>query len=137
MLDVEVEVDCTAGTYIRALARDLGRALGVGGHLTRLRRTRVGPFTLDQARTLDELAALADPVAIPMTAAVRAALPVREVDADEVRELSFGRALSPSEQFDDIYAAIGPDDAVVALLRDRGRPRPPRRRVRRRPGLIR
>jgi tRNA pseudouridine55 synthase len=125
VLDVDVEVDCTAGTYIRALARDLGRSLGVGGHLTQLRRTRVGPFTLDQARTLEELSALADPVAIPMTAAVRAALPVREVDPDEVRELSFGRALSPSGRGDDVYAAIGPDDSVVALLRDqdgRGRP---------------
>ena len=56
-------MDCSSGTYIRALARDLGAALGVGGHLTALRRTRVGPFELDRALTLDELAELADPVA--------------------------------------------------------------------------
>ncbi len=55
-VDLDVEVDCSSGTYIRALARDLGAALGVGGHLTALRRTRVGGFGLDQARTLDELA---------------------------------------------------------------------------------
>ena len=55
-VDVDVEVDCSSGTYIRALARDVGAALGVGGHLTALRRTRVGRFGLDQARTLDDLA---------------------------------------------------------------------------------
>src|SRR5262249_35311905 len=54
--DVDVEVDCSSGTYIRALARDVGAALGVGGHLTALRRTRVGRFGLEQARTLDVLA---------------------------------------------------------------------------------
>ena len=53
---MDVEVDCSSGTYIRALARDIGAALGVGGHLTALRRTRVGRFGLDEARTLDELA---------------------------------------------------------------------------------
>ena len=56
LVDVDVEVDCSSGTYIRALARDVGAALGVGGHLTALRRTRVGRFGLDQARTLDDLA---------------------------------------------------------------------------------
>lgn len=59
-LDLDVEVDCSSGTYVRALARDLGAALGVGGHLTALRRTRVGPFTLAQARTLDDLTAEAE-----------------------------------------------------------------------------
>ncbi len=56
VVDVDVEVDCSSGTYIRALARDIGEALGVGAHLTALRRTRVGRFGLDEARTLDELA---------------------------------------------------------------------------------
>jgi tRNA pseudouridine55 synthase len=55
--DLDVLVDCSSGTYVRALARDLGAGLGVGGHLTALRRTRVGPFTLDQARALERLAA--------------------------------------------------------------------------------
>ena len=57
LLDVDVAVTCSSGTYIRALARDLGTALGVGGHLTMLRRTRVGPYQISQARTLDQLAA--------------------------------------------------------------------------------
>jgi len=56
-LDVDVEVECSSGTYVRALARDLGELLGVGGHLTALRRTRVGGFTVDESRTLDDLAA--------------------------------------------------------------------------------
>src|SRR3954469_1608886 len=71
LVDVDVEVECSSGTYVRALARDLGAALGVGGHLTALRRTRVGPFRLDHARTLPELEAapglslsLADAVAV-------------------------------------------------------------------------
>src|SRR6201999_2893651 len=64
-VDVAVEVSCSSGTYVRALARDLGAALGVGGHLTALRRTRVGPFGLEDARTLEQLAELADPVTVP------------------------------------------------------------------------
>ena len=64
-LDLDVVVECSSGTYVRALARDLGAALGVGGHLTALRRTRVGPFTLDQAADLETLAAAADPVGYP------------------------------------------------------------------------
>ena len=60
VLDVDVEVEVSSGTYVRALARDLGAALGVGGHLTALRRTRVGSFTLDQAHTLPELEAAAE-----------------------------------------------------------------------------
>ncbi|MEO9134271.1 MAG: tRNA pseudouridine(55) synthase TruB, partial [Jatrophihabitantaceae bacterium] len=85
LLDVEVEVECSSGTYIRALARDLGAALGVGGHLTALRRTRVGPFGLDAARTLDELATLAEPVTLELADAVRTAMPVRRITEDEAR----------------------------------------------------
>jgi tRNA pseudouridine55 synthase len=54
-VDVDVSVICSSGTYVRALARDIGAGLGVGGHLTELRRTRVGPYGLPEARTLDEL----------------------------------------------------------------------------------
>ncbi len=124
LLDVEVAVECSSGTYVRALARDLGAALGTGGHLTALRRTRVGPFTLADARTLDELAELADPVTLPLPAAVRAAMPVRDVDTVEARELSFGRALEP-RGIGGVHGAIGPDGTVVALLDERdGRARP-------------
>ena len=124
LIDVRVEVECSSGTYVRALARDLGQRLGVGGHLTALRRTRVGPFGLDGARTLDELAASADPVTLPLPAAVRAAMPAREVTADEARELSFGRRIDAAG-IAGTYAALGPDGTVVALLTDvDGRSRP-------------
>ena len=119
LLDVDVEVICSSGTYVRALARDLGAALGVGGHLTALRRTRVGPFAIEQARPLDELAALADPVTLPLADAVRAALPAREIDSAEARELSFGRALAP-QGIAGVHGAFGPGGEVIALLREDG-----------------
>jgi tRNA pseudouridine55 synthase len=115
LLDVDVEVECSSGTYVRALARDLGAALGVGGHLTALRRTRVGPFTLEQARTLDELAALDDPVTLPLAAAVRTALPAREIDDAQARSLSFGRSVE-AVGITGTYGAFAPDGTVVALL---------------------
>ncbi len=117
LLDVDAEIECSSGTYVRALARDLGAALGVGGHLTALRRTRVGPFTLGAARTLDELASLDDPVTLPLAEAVRAAMPVREVTDDEVTSLSFGRALEPAG-IAGTYAALAPDGSAIALLRE-------------------
>ncbi len=117
LLDVDVEVECSSGTYIRALARDLGSGLGVGGHLTALRRTRVGPFTLASARTLEQLATLDDPVTLPLGDAVRAAMAVRAVSADEARALSYGKSLDGTGAAG-AYAAIDPDGAVVALLRE-------------------
>jgi tRNA pseudouridine55 synthase len=124
LLDVAVEVECSSGTYVRALARDLGATLGVGGHLTGLRRTRVGPFGLELARSLDELATLDDPVTLPLADAVQRAMPVRGIDDAEVRELSFGRPLE-SRGVDGVHAAVGPDGTVIALLEERdGRARP-------------
>ncbi|MDT4973912.1 MAG: tRNA pseudouridine55 synthase [Pseudonocardiales bacterium] len=119
LLDVDVEVECSSGTYVRALARDLGRALGTGGHLTALRRTRVGPFTIDQAQTLDALAELADPVTLPLADAVRAAMPVRQVDDDEARALSYGKSLELSG-IAGTHGAIAPDGTVAALLVEDG-----------------
>jgi tRNA pseudouridine55 synthase len=124
LLDVDVEIECSSGTYVRALARDLGAALGVGGHLTALRRTRVGPFTLEQAHELDALAGLDDPVTLPLPAAVRAVMPIRLVDEDESRALFYGVALTTAG-IAGTYAAIRPDGAVAALLReedDRAKP---------------
>jgi tRNA pseudouridine55 synthase len=118
-VDVDVQVECSSGTYVRALARDVGAALAVGGHLTALRRTRVGPFTIEQARSLDDLAALDDPVTVSMAAAVRASMPVRDVDADEVTALSYGKALA-IRGIAGTHAAIGPDGTVVALLSEDG-----------------
>lgn len=122
LLDVDVLVECSSGTYVRALARDLGAGLGVGGHLTTLRRTRVGPFPLTAAHTLEELASLDDPVTLPLADAVRAAMAVRTVSADEAGTLSYGRSLDTAGTAEaaGTYAAIGPDGAVVALLRESG-----------------
>ena len=119
LVDLDVVVECSSGTYVRALARDLGAALWTGGHLTALRRTRVGPFEIDQARTLDELAALDDPVTLPLADAVRAAMPVRVVDDDEARALSYGKMLSAGG-IDVVYGALTADGAAIALLRDEG-----------------
>lgn len=119
LFDVTVEVECSSGTYVRALARDLGAALGVGGHLTSLRRTRVGPFTLSQARTLDELASLADPVTLPLAEAVRAVMPVRQLDEEEARALSYGKSLD-AKHIAGTHAAIAPDGRVIALVVEDG-----------------
>ncbi len=120
VLDVDVAVECSSGTYVRALARDLGVALGVGGHLTALRRTRVGPFTLEQARTLEQLGEFDDPVGLPLADAVRAAMPVRAVSEEHARELAHGRFLPPAG-IDGVHAAIGPAGTAIALLREDGR----------------
>ena len=117
LLDVDVEIECSSGTYVRALARDLGAALGVGGHVTALRRTRVGPFALDVACTLDELAALDDPVTLPLAAAVRTALPVREIDDAQARSLSYGRSVD-AVGIAGTYGAFAPDGTVVGLLHE-------------------
>lgn len=123
VLDVDVEVVCSSGTYVRALARDLGTALGVGGHLTALRRTRVGGFGLDAARTLDELADEPDdrPLAVlPLAAAARATFPVRELSGDETVALGHGKAIGGSMSgITGTTAAIGPDGTLVALLEPR------------------
>ncbi|HEV7168208.1 MAG TPA: tRNA pseudouridine(55) synthase TruB [Micrococcaceae bacterium] len=123
LADVDVSITCSSGTYIRALARDLGAALGVGGHLTALRRTRVGPYALEQARTLDQLAE--ELVLLDMAAAARALMPVRELSAEEAVELSFGRRIPCSDggghSTQQPAAAFGPDGSLVALLADAGK----------------
>ena len=116
LVDVDVEVDCSSGTYIRALARDVGAALGVGGHLTALRRTRVGRFGLDESRTLDELAE-APRLSYTLDAACLLAFPRRDLTAEETEDTRHGRALTPAG-IDGVYAATAPDGRVIALMRD-------------------
>jgi tRNA pseudouridine55 synthase len=118
LVDLDVEVDCSSGTYIRALARDLGAALGVGGHLTSLRRTRVGRFTLADACSLDELA---DRPRLTWTLdeACLLMFPRRELTAAEAEATGNGRPLSAAG-VDGVYAACDPDGRVIALLRDEG-----------------
>ncbi len=120
VLDVDVEVDCSSGTYVRALARDVGSALGVGGHLTALRRTRVGAFDLAAASDLDALSE--NLVLTGMSDAARALFPVRDLAPDEVVELGFGRRLpvEPPGSARPVVAAISPDDRLVALIEERG-----------------
>jgi len=119
--DLDVAVECTSGTYVRALARDLGAALGVGGHLTALRRTRVGAFGLDVARTLEQAATDAEAGAlgvVPLDAAVAAAFPRRDLNQDEAVALSYGKRLEASGTTGTL-GAFAPDGRCIALLEDR------------------
>jgi tRNA pseudouridine55 synthase len=118
LVDVDVEVDCSSGTYIRALARDVGAALGVGGHLTALRRTRVGGFGLAQARTLDELAERPE-LSYSLDEACMQSFPRRDLTAEEAEDTRHGRPLKPAG-IEGTYAAATQDGKVMALLRDEG-----------------
>lgn len=117
-VDVDARVHCSSGTYIRSLARDMGEALGVGGHLTALRREASGPFTLAHARTLDELE---DNAALSLTLdeALTAAWPTLEVSADEYAALAMGKWLAP-RGLTGVHAAVGPDGRAVALVKEKG-----------------
>jgi len=118
LVDVDVVVDCSSGTYIRALARDIGAALAVGGHLTALRRTRVGRFGIDRARILDELTE--EPtLSLTLDEACMEVFSHRQVTDDEADAVANGRALSPAG-IDGVYAAHTVDGRVIALLRDEG-----------------
>lgn len=118
VVDLDVEVDCSSGTYIRALARDLGDALGVGGHLTALRRTGVGRFGLDQAHQLDELAEHPR-LSYSLDEACLLIFPRRDLSAEEAEATGHGRPLDPAG-IDGTYAACDPAGRVMALLRDEG-----------------
>jgi tRNA pseudouridine55 synthase len=113
VVDVRTSVRCSSGTYVRAIARDLGAALGVGGHLTALRRTAVGPFTLDVARTLDELAD--DFVIVPIAEAARASFPAVDLDDEQARHVRVGRALDLALPGPGEHALFAPDGEFLAL----------------------
>ena len=118
LLDCDVEVTCSTGTYVRAIARDLGAALGVGGHLTALRRTRVGGFPVADCRSLAELAELPDPVTVSLDQAVATGFARRDVAAEPARMLAHGGRLPPVG-LPGVYGVFGPDGAVVALVEER------------------
>ncbi|MFV0253849.1 MAG: tRNA pseudouridine(55) synthase TruB [Beutenbergiaceae bacterium] len=115
VLDVDVEVECSSGTYIRALARDLGTNVHSGGHLVALRRTRVGGFTVDEASGLADLdqARLLD-----TTAVARRVFPGRDLTQVQTNEIRYGRRISASDS-QAVVAAYAPDGHLVALLADR------------------
>jgi len=118
LVDVDVKVDCSSGTYIRALARDIGAALAVGGHLTALRRTRVGRFGVDQARSLDDLAEQPG-LSSTLDDACLLLFPHRQLTDEEADAVANGRALRPAA-IDGVYAAHTADGRVFGLLRDDG-----------------
>jgi tRNA pseudouridine55 synthase len=116
--ELDVMVECSSGTYVRALARDLGAGLGVGGHLAALRRTRVGPFDLRTARTLEQLEA--DPgLSLDLDAAVAAAFPRRDVAPAEASAVAHGQRLRAAG-LPGTYGVFGPDGHVLALATDDG-----------------
>jgi len=114
LLDVDVDVTCSSGTYIRAIARDLGAALGTGGHLTALRRTRAGPYLIADALTLDELAQALR--VIPLAQAAGAAFTRRDLTAEEARRVGHGARLPAAGAGPGPVAAFAPDGTLVALL---------------------
>lgn len=116
-VDVDAVVTCSSGTYIRSLARDMGVDLGVGGHLCALRRTRVGPYDLSQARTLDELAK--EFTQVPLARAVAAAFPVRTLDETETRAIRHGNRIGESTLGEGPVGLFAPDGTVVALGENR------------------
>jgi tRNA pseudouridine55 synthase len=136
LLDVDATVRCSSGTYIRALARDLGAALGTGGHLIRLRRTSVGGYGIEAARTLEQLTERFE--VVPLAQAASAAFPRRDLSADEARRLAHGGRLatgaadpaappgSPAAGHPaGPTAAYGPDGTLIALVTEEsGQARP-------------
>jgi tRNA pseudouridine55 synthase len=112
-LDLDVRISCTSGTYIRALARDLGAGLAVGGHLTALRRTRVGPFRIEDA--------LADPEAFPgalrSPASIAAELfPTTTLDAEQLRDLTHGKRVELAVPDTEILAALSAEGRLAGLI---------------------
>ncbi|MEU9604451.1 tRNA pseudouridine(55) synthase TruB [Streptomyces sp. NPDC048057] len=116
VLDLVVSVVCSSGTYIRALARDLGAGLGVGGHLTALRRTRVGPYGLDAARTLDQLQQ--ELTVMPVAQAAAAAFERWDVDERRARLLTNGVRLDMPSFDRSPVAVFGPGDRLLALVEE-------------------
>ena len=124
-LDLDVTVECSSGTYIRALARDLGAALNVGGHLTALRRTRIGRYDISQATRLadltrDNLAVLPSAVAAAQQFAVRQLSAQDEVDLRHGKRLALAEGERASFAKDQPIAALNGDGALVAMLERSG-----------------
>jgi tRNA pseudouridine55 synthase len=125
LIDLDVRVACSSGTYIRALARDLGEALGVGGHLTALRRTRVGPYTLAEAESLTELMALyeaGEPIPVlPIAEAAGAAFPRYDADEEQAKAIAHGGPLPARGLGPGPIAVFAPDGTFLALVEEQGR----------------
>lgn len=123
-IDVEVSADVSSGTYVRALARDLGEALSVGGHLTALRRTSVGDIGLDQAHSLEQLGALVDageplPL-VPLARAAASALPTVRIGERASTALGFGQAIDLDGQVELAPGVVPLDGGEVAAINESG-----------------
>ncbi|GAA1585221.1 tRNA pseudouridine(55) synthase TruB [Streptomyces globosus] len=120
VVDLVVSVVCSSGTYIRALARDLGADLGTGGHLTALRRTRVGPYKLDRARTLDQLQE--ELTVMPIGDAAAAAFPRWDLDVRRASLLGNGVRIEMPEEYADRgpIAVFGPQGQLLGLVESKG-----------------
>jgi tRNA pseudouridine55 synthase len=116
-IQIDIEVTCSAGTFIRAIARDLGATLNVGGHLTHLRRTRVASFGEDVANSFERFKS-GDFETLGLIDVARSIFKVRELTLEEAQELSFGRKISASP-LTGIYAAISTSNELIALLENR------------------
>jgi tRNA pseudouridine55 synthase len=127
VVDLDVRVACSSGTYVRALARDLGAGLGVGGHLTALRRTRVGPFGVADAVQLPdprEHPDAATPALLDAADVAAQLFPVVRLDADQTRDLAHGKRVELAEPDVDLAAALTPEGRLAALIElRRGRAR--------------
>ena len=115
-IEIDIEVTCSAGTFIRAIARDLGAELSVGGHLSSLRRTRVAGFGLEAAISFEKLKSQ-DFTPLGLSDVARKTFGIRELTLEEVAELSFGRPLTLNAS-DEIFAALSPDNRLIALLKN-------------------
>jgi tRNA pseudouridine55 synthase len=111
-IEIDISVTCSAGTYIRAIARDLGEKLEVGGHLTQLRRTLVSPFTLEQCKDI------ADAQLISITEVIEKLFPIRRLDFSEGREILFGRTIDQNQQTG-VVAALDAQGEFLALLENK------------------
>ncbi|MCX7542663.1 tRNA pseudouridine(55) synthase TruB [Corynebacterium sp. P5848] len=115
-VDIDIDVLCSSGTYIRSLARDLGAALSVGGHLTALRRTSVGPFDISRARPLAEIMDQPE-LSLSLDEALVASFPVLEITDGEGAALAMGKWLEP-RGLEGVHAAVTPDGRAVALVKE-------------------
>lgn len=114
-IDVDVEVDCSSGTYVRALARDLGDHLGVGGHLTALRRTRVGEFGIAEAVTIPEDLDTPSPRLIPLADVARTLLPTVTVDPGEAKALMQGKIVTTNSDVSAGQVCVLSDDELISV----------------------
>lgn len=117
-IDIEISVDCSAGTYIRSIARDLGERLAVGGHLIALRRTAVMPFTLAEAMSIDQLRTT--PQLLSIDGAIERIFPRRTLTIEEVASVSHGRSIELAAERERKSAAFTPEGTFIALLAEKG-----------------